>query len=392
MCVLIEIWLMYAQLLIHIKKLFKRILDWDLVSKVQMILIYATALEIGLYYLQQKYVYHPLANTELLLSYFWVLPVLFICNIFIFLFGFFIKPYVSWHIPYTYFSGIYYPLSLLVLPLAVGFLNIVNGVICIGIILIALILFPRRIVYRCLLIYTVGYLLMVVLTLLGILDYAVAFQKNSLMNPNIEFIYILASMFYSLVYTFITVILFDICIRGWKERERHSEALSLTDELTQLLNRRGVHQMIELQIQQSKITGRESALIVVDIDNFKQINDSFGHQQGDDVIAHVAQILKKNLRNSDIVGRYGGEEFIIMLPFTPLEHAYHVAETCRFALESTPFVLQNETTLQICASFGVSSTGASAFDFTQLFRQADDALYQAKKQGKNQVYIATAVE
>lgn len=383
---------MHAQLLIHIKKLFKRILGWDLVSKVQMILIYASALEIGLYYLQQKYMYHPLANTELLLKYAWVLPFLFFSNIVIFLFGFLLKPYLKWHGAYTYFSGLYYPLSLLVLPLAIGFLNIVNGVICIGIVLIALILFPRRLVYRCLFVYAAAYLLMVALTLMGVLDYAIAFKKYSLMGAEIEFIYIFASMFYALIYTLVTVILFDMCIRGWKERERHSEALSMTDELTHLLNRRGVHQMIELQIQQSQITGRESALIIVDIDNFKQINDRFGHQQGDMVIAHVAKILKENLRNSDIVGRYGGEEFIIMLPFTPLENAHAVAEVCRATLESTPLILQDGETLVVRASFGVSSTRIGAFDFTQLFRQADDALYRAKKQGKNQVYIATAIK
>ncbi|TXJ09936.1 MAG: GGDEF domain-containing protein, partial [Acinetobacter sp.] len=138
-------------------------------------------------------------------------------------------------------------------------------------------------------------------------------------------------------------------------------------------------------LQQAQITKKETSLIIVDIDDFKKINDQYGHQQGDLAIQHVANVLRDHLRSSDIVGRYGGEEFIIMLPFTSIENAQQIAKICLQALQRQGLAMVDEQTLSVWASFGVSSTASSGFDFAELFRQADRALYHAKSNGKNQV-------
>ncbi|MFO1367322.1 MAG: GGDEF domain-containing protein, partial [Acinetobacter sp.] len=177
-------------------------------------------------------------------------------------------------------------------------------------------------------------------------------------------------------------------VERWRRYNSKIEKLSSTDELTGLLNRRGVNQIIDLQMQQAQITHRETSLIMVDIDNFKNINDQYGHHQGDLVLKHVANILRKNLRASDVIGRYGGEEFVILLPFTSIENAVSVAEVCRKALEQTAVEVKENEMLYIKACFGVSSTAFSGFDYTGLFEQADQALYDAKHNGKNQVRTA----
>ncbi|WP_288400335.1 GGDEF domain-containing protein [uncultured Acinetobacter sp.] len=332
--------------------------------------------------------YHPLANTELLTKFQWLYPSIFVLNTFLILFGFFIKNKPNTHMYYVLFLSVYYPFSLLGLPIGIGLLNILNGIIFMGIAFTALLLFPRFVVYFGLISYIIVYYLLAGLTVAGYLDYAIAYKPYTLMHKDVQNAQIIYSMFYTTLYAAFTITLFDISVERWRRYNSKIQKLSCTDELTSLLNRRGVNQIIDLQMQQAQITHRETSLIMVDIDNFKNINDQYGHHQGDLVLKHVANILRKNLRASDVIGRYGGEEFVILLPFTSIENAVLVAEVCRKALEQTAVEVKENEMLYIKACFGVSSTAFSGFDYTGLFEQADKALYEAKHNGKNQVRTA----
>lgn len=369
----------------YFSKAFLAILDWDLVKKSQVILLYASFAAAAIYFIQIKYMYHPLANTELLVKFQWLYPSVFILNILLILFGFLIKNKPNVHIYYVLFLSVYYPFSLLGLPIGIGLLNMLNGVIFMGITFTALLLFPRFSVYFGLVAYVIAFYLLCALTVLGYLDYAMAYKPYTLLHKDIQNAQIIYSMFYTAIYAAFTITLFDISIERWRRYNSKIEKLSATDELTSLFNRRGVNQIIDLQMQQAKVTQRETSLIVVDIDNFKKINDQYGHHQGDVVLKHVADILRKNLRISDVIGRYGGEEFVILLPSTPIESAVEVAEVCRKALEQSTIKMKGNEPLHVYACFGVSSTDHVGYDYLDLFDQADKALYQAKRNGKNQV-------
>ena len=366
-------------------KAFAQILDWDLVKKSQIILLYASVTAITIYFLQIKYMHHPMANTALLAKFQWLYPTVFVLNTFLILLGFLIKKKPKMHIYYVFFLSLYYPFSLLGLPIGVGLLNLLNGVVFMGIIFTALLLFPRFVVYWGLAFYVATYYILSGLTVLGYLDYAMAYKPYALLNKDIQNAQIIYSMFYTTIYAAFTITLFDISIERWRRYNTKIEKLSTTDELTGLFNRRGVNQIIDLQMQQAKLTQRETSLIMVDIDNFKKINDRYGHHQGDLVLKHVADLLRKNLRVSDVIGRYGGEEFVILLPSTPIESAVAVAELCRKALEKSVVKVKETESFHVYACFGVSSTDHVGYDYLDLFDQADKALYQAKRNGKNQV-------
>ena len=369
----------------YFSKAFLAILDWDLVKKSQVILLYASFAAAAIYFIQIKYMYHPLANTELLVKFQWLYPSVFILNILLILFGFLIKNKPNVHIYYVLFLSVYYPFSLLGLPIGIGLLNMLNGVIFMGIIFTALLLFPRFSVYFGLVAYVIAFYLLCALTVLGYLDYAMAYKPYTLLHKDVQSAQIIYSMFYTTLYAVFTITLFDISIERWRRYNSKIQKLSCTDELTGLLNRRGVKQVVDFQMQQAQIIQRETSLIMVDIDNFKKINDQYGHYQGDLVLRHVADILKQNLRANDVIARYGGEEFVVLLPFTSIENAVALAEGCRKALQQSSIAVNETERLYVQACFGVSSTARMDFDYMKLFGQADKALYQAKHNGKNQV-------
>lgn len=376
---------MRDKLLAPIKGTFLNLLEWDYLKKTQVVLLYATLIELAVYITQFKLIGHPLVNTEFLLRWIWYFPTLILINGVFLLFGLKLKNSPKQQYYYAYVVGIYYSISLMVIPISIGILNIANGVIFLGTTLLSLILFPRKMVYVAVTICTLIYILSATLIVTGYMPYALALKPNILLPPNSTGVYVIASMAYTIIYAALTIYLFDISLRNWKEKEQYKDKLSVTDELTQLLNRRGFNSLVELQVRQAQIRYQEISLIIVDIDNFKKINDQYGHQCGDLVIKSVADILKKSFRSSDIVARFGGEEFTILLPSTNMHDAIHVAENCRQILESSSIEISKSELISTKASFGISSTVSRCFDYETLFTEADKALYEAKQNGKNQV-------
>ena len=163
--------------------------------------------------------------------------------------------------------------------------------------------------------------------------------------------------------------------------KEEAERLARVDELTGLYNRRAFYEYGKVLINNSQRNKDEISVILMDIDNFKTINDRFGHAAGDATLKQIGQILLQRLRKSDVFARVGGEEFGMLLPATSLTKAARLAEEIRHVIEQTPMRFENEH-FSITASFGVSS---GQYDIDSLVRQADIAMYQSKDSGRNVV-------
>ncbi len=167
------------------------------------------------------------------------------------------------------------------------------------------------------------------------------------------------------------------------------QELSNTDPLTHLYNRRYLTKVLNSELLRAERNGDCVALIMVDIDHFKKINDTYGHQNGDKVLAKIAETSQKQLRCYDIAARYGGEEFVLVLPGTPLTGGTEVAERLREEVHALSFPAPMEK-LKVTISLGVAVFPSPlADDMESLIRQADEALYRAKQNGRNRVETMT---
>ena len=176
-------------------------------------------------------------------------------------------------------------------------------------------------------------------------------------------------------------------VEALQTQEAHVRELSRRDSLTGLWNRSYLAELLEREAELAQRNRWPLALVVADIDHFKQINDQFGHASGDQALVSVAATLQDSLRRIDHIGRYGGEEFLMVLQNCDARAAAAVAERCRAAIADTPLDLDNGR-ISPTASFGVSAARGTSIDTEALFRAADEALYQAKSSGRNRVIIA----
>jgi diguanylate cyclase (GGDEF)-like protein len=163
--------------------------------------------------------------------------------------------------------------------------------------------------------------------------------------------------------------------------------LSLRDPLTGLFNRRGLEERLIEEFARARRYGAPLSLIMIDIDHFKRVNDTHGHAVGDIAIGHVAKLLTKGRRASDIAARYGGEELVLLLPHTPLEGAMSLAERLRHQIEQTPY-RAGDADDHLTASLGVSVYERAMREPNDLMHAADRALYRSKREGRNRVSLA----
>ena len=176
------------------------------------------------------------------------------------------------------------------------------------------------------------------------------------------------------------------------DKEIELRRLATTDSLTGLANRRQFQQVARTELIRSQRYGRTVSLVMMDADHFKNVNDTYGHQVGDQVLKALADIGSGTLRESDLMARLGGEEFGILLPETGSQQALEAAERIRKAVEEARIPTEKGP-VRITASLGVaSSDGQESQDLDQLMRQADRAMYAAKDRGRNQAVLAGAAE
>ncbi|CDG85476.1 diguanylate cyclase domain protein [Janthinobacterium agaricidamnosum NBRC 102515 = DSM 9628] len=167
--------------------------------------------------------------------------------------------------------------------------------------------------------------------------------------------------------------------------------IGLTDSLTGVYNRRYIDRRLLEEIARARRQSYCISCMYIDIDHFKRVNDSAGHQGGDEVLREVAARIRHELRRSDALGRFGGEEFVVLLIDADLDSAVYVAERIRASIADVPFDLLSGVKIDVSTSIGVASLDGALDDSPieeaarQLVAQADNALYQAKDQGRNQV-------
>jgi diguanylate cyclase (GGDEF)-like protein len=179
-----------------------------------------------------------------------------------------------------------------------------------------------------------------------------------------------------------------------KVSEEKFKYLAQRDPLTDLLNRRSFFSLAEMNLKSALSSKESSVVCLLDLDDFKKLNDTFGHLEGDRALQHVVKHSLGALRQSDIMGRYGGEEFIFMLTGMGEAQGYVAADRIRQSIKKHAFPLENGDTVPITASIGIAiiQPDENASDIPKILRkaiaQADIALYEAKVQGKDQVRIA----
>ena len=179
-------------------------------------------------------------------------------------------------------------------------------------------------------------------------------------------------------------------VRQMKEAELAAQALhdlAYRDSLTGAENRRSFMERLGTEFVRLKRTHSAAVLIMLDIDFFKRVNDTFGHDMGDAVLCHLVAVLQSALRGMDTLGRLGGEEFAVLLPETSMDAATLLAERLRQAVESCPANLDGKQ-VAFTISLGVTTLTADTPDVNFALKQADAAMYQAKHMGRNRVCVA----
>lgn len=175
-----------------------------------------------------------------------------------------------------------------------------------------------------------------------------------------------------------------------RESVNHTLALAVTDELTGLYNRRYFERHLNVMLTKAQSQERDMALMILDIDHFKAVNDNYGHDIGDAVLREFSARLKRNVRGVDLACRFGGEEFVVLMPDTDVGSAEMVAERVRQAIAERPFDVGLARPLSVTVSVGVSLNETLADTPEMLIKRADVALYRAKREGRNRVVLDAA--
>lgn len=173
-----------------------------------------------------------------------------------------------------------------------------------------------------------------------------------------------------------------------RDKNEQLSQLSATDPLTGLRNRRYVDEILNIEVLRARRYKTPLSVLMADLDHFKHVNDDHGHQAGDAVLRGVADVLRSSLRATDVGGRYGGEEFIVVLAHNDVEGARQLAERWRTAVENTPFAIPGGGVAEVTISIGVAGSVGPEIEATDLVAAADAALYAAKQWGRNRVCVS----
>lgn len=290
--------------------------------------------------------------------------------------------FVEKYIPY--FTTCYLGVTLMYGAYCTGIISFASIAGFVSLVTVGLVLFQPREVYTAVIPVTFFILIMGYLSATDQIAYAPIYSQKLQELPLHNNKFWVLTMFYFYIPIFLmSIILYVILLIQWKYREEYIDKMSKIDPLTFVYNRRSITDFLTLKHEQKQ----DYVIVLLDIDHFKQVNDTYGHDVGDQVLIKVAQILMDNIRKNDYVGRFGGEEFIFILNTLELKQAFEIAERCRVEIEKNHICLNNAEKIRITASFGISMPSELTSDLTKevFIRQADQALYFAKLSGRNQV-------
>ncbi len=219
----------------------------------------------------------------------------------------------------------------------------------------------------------------------GLYYYSVVFEpiqtlsESSLLIVNIFNLTVVFGIFAYLAFYYVLTI---------SSVQRKLREHATTDSMTQLYNRRYMNERLKLEVEQSRVNATQLSLLLLDIDHFKQVNDKLGHDVGDNVLAHAANILRAELRPNDIASRWGGEEFLVILPESCKQDGVIVAERIRSAFNSYDWQAVTGINMQVTVSVGVHVMAPND-SLAETIKAADKALYRAKDNGRNRIEIST---
>lgn len=281
-----------------------------------------------------------------------------------------------------------YSATLLPIGYVLGQLSFTTGILLAGSPILGFILFDRRYVLWALGSALLLFAVVGVLTVSGAVTYGPLIHFDS-SNPEHLAFHFFTQLYFGSPHLLAFLVIANIVMQQWKWRESDIRHQSQLDGLTGAFNRAAIferwHQLV------ADVRRMPVSVLMLDLDHFKQVNDQYGHGVGDRVLQAVVQTLQATLRHDDALGRYGGEEFMVLLPHTAAERAIEVAERCRLAVEALRLEHEGRL-LGFTVSIGVASgTPSDAQAADALVEQADQALYQAKHRGRNRVCAAPAV-
>jgi diguanylate cyclase (GGDEF)-like protein len=291
------------------------------------------------------------------------------------------KPGALW---FQHVATQYFALSLVGISYFVGSLNFCAGLVLLGAPVFGFIILDRTVIWLSTASALVVMLGTVLLSALQLLPYAPVVVPPS--DAASSAFWLLSYVSFAVPFFISIVLLADQAVAWWRQREDTIRNMSRTDALTGIHNRRSIMDLLDREVARTIRHGPPLSVVLLDLDHFKNINDTWGHPTGDRVLQAAAQIMRDTIRQSDVVGRYGGEEFMILLPETALKGACTLIERCREQLERTVIISDSGENVRVSASFGLAcNQELEGFSAEVLIKAADEALYRAKEGGRNRV-------
>lgn len=277
----------------------------------------------------------------------------------------------------------FFALTLVAMSYAIGTASFCAGLVLLGAPVFGFILLDRKAVWGA----TITALLVLVglsyVTAYGLLPYAPVMVTPTDQASNLFW---MNSVFFFAAPFFIVIILMaDQMLKWWRKREDKIRHMSRTDALTGIHNRMSILNILDHEVTRAERTKSSLSMVILDLDHFKKVNDVWGHPTGDLVLKTAAKVLKHNIRAIDALGRYGGEEFVIVLPGADPEEAQKIIDRCRVKLSEAEIFSDNNTLIKVTASFGLVSVNGHTVESHTLIKTADEALYLAKHSGRNRI-------
>lgn len=291
---------------------------------------------------------------------------------------------------FQYVALQFYALSLVLMSYSIGTLSFCSGVVLLGGPIFGFILHDRLPVWLAFITALIAIVGLSYASVFGYLPYAPVRMPSS--DPVSELFWMNSTLFFAAPFLIFLTLMADQMLAWWRVREAHIHQLSRTDALTNLHNRRSILDLLDQELTRVQRKPAPLSVVILDLDHFKKVNDTWGHPMGDRVLQIAARVLRESVREGDHVGRYGGEEFMLILPGTCLADAMTVLERCRQQLIAADVVTDSQERLQVTASFGlVCQDKAALLASQQLIQHADEALYAAKANGRNRIEVQALV-
>lgn len=272
----------------------------------------------------------------------------------------------------------------------VGILSPATTIGTLSFVFLGILLFERRIIYTILIPTVICISYVVYQTFIGHLPYAPLFNEQVFAQPYYNTFWMASMVYFIVPLVLICFVALELVLEQWRSREQYIQKIGQYDALTEVYNRRMINSQL-LQLEKKKQGREQYVIMMIDLDHFKSINDHYGHIMGDQVLMNVAKVLRDTVRHTDIVGRYGGEEFLIIFKNIDTNAVHAIAERCRQSLYELEHRIDYTYVSYVSASIGVAFSQAD-MNVMQVVQAADVALYQAKAQGRNRICFAPQVQ